>query len=567
MNPKPESRPPHAGASGLRVLDAAYTAELLVPGTPLRGCCGMAFHDDGSILVGNVQSARISRLDPSTGGVSVHVDFQRGVLGVDDITSDGQGTCWTSCATGLGGESVFRIEKSGRARAIYSGIAGANGIQFDRRTGRLFVGQFIAGNGLYEIDPHGRTPARLITKAFASTNAMDFDREGHLLVTVAGGRIARVNPDTGAWTLLDVSFPHNSALKVGPDGEIYVSGYSEGSGMLWRVSEDGRSMHVLSQGVLPPLDNLLLAPGHRLFVSSLRDASVMELDLADGCRVVRSFSPLGTPGITSMAADGGRLYVNDGLSVRRLDRAARALVPTAGSYYARNGFPLPGCLRFGPGGALYLASGYQFPMANGADGRIHVVDTGDFGCRPLNAGTYQGVRMPSALWLDAGAAYVAEFLSGEVVSLDLGGDETRRAVAGRSLLGPLGVVACGGTLYVAESLGQRISLVDLASGRQDVLVAAGIGRPTALDLGPDGRLLAIDANGGRLLAIDRDTGATCAIADGLPVYPVLASNWPLVGVANGLAVDAADGAIYVGGNEDGSVWCLRASRARGSNHG
>jgi hypothetical protein len=137
----------------------------------------MAFHDDGSILVGNVLSGRrISRLDLSTGGVSTYVDFHRGVFGADDITSDGEGTCWTSCATGLGGESVFRIEKSGRARAIYSGIAGANGIQFNRKTGRLFVGQFLAGSGLYEIDPLGKAPARLITKAFASTNAMDSGR-------------------------------------------------------------------------------------------------------------------------------------------------------------------------------------------------------------------------------------------------------------------------------------------------------------------------------------------------------------------------------------------------------
>jgi hypothetical protein len=74
-----------------------------------------------------------------------------------------------------------------------------------------------------------------------------------------------------------------------------------------------------------------------------------------------------------------------------------------------------------------------------------------------------------------------------------------------------------------------------------------------------GGLLAIDANDGRLLKIDRDNGATSVIADRLPIYPIIASNWPLVGVANGLAVDA-DGSIYVGGNEDGSIWCLRASR-------
>ena len=150
----------------------------------------MAFDRDGNILVGHVFGARVSRIDLASGEVSSFVDPSRGLLAADDITSDGQGTYWTSCTSGLAGESVYRIDRSGEVRKLYAGIAGANGIQFNRRTGRLFVGQFGAGNGLYEIDPEGRKAPRLITKAFASTNALDCAPDDHLLVTVAGGRIA-----------------------------------------------------------------------------------------------------------------------------------------------------------------------------------------------------------------------------------------------------------------------------------------------------------------------------------------------------------------------------------------
>ena len=315
----------NSGGIAVQVTDSNYTAQCLVDGTRLRGSCGMAFAADGSVLVGNVFSARVSRIDLATGEVSAFVDHTRGLLGADDITSDGQGTAWTSCTSALAGESVFRIDADGSVRAIYAGLAGANGIRFDPRTGRLFVGQFGAGNGLYEIDPHGARPARLITKAFASTNAMDIAPDGQLLVTVDGGRIARVHPDTGAWTLLDVRFPHNSALKVGRDGELYVTGYENGFGALWRVAPDGKSMVTLSEGVLPPFDNLLHAPDGRLYVSSLRDATVFEFQVDDGLRELRRFSALGPPTIGSMTASGETVLVNDGLSVRRLDRAARTL--------------------------------------------------------------------------------------------------------------------------------------------------------------------------------------------------------------------------------------------------
>ncbi|HQP67094.1 MAG TPA: SMP-30/gluconolactonase/LRE family protein [Quisquiliibacterium sp.] len=544
----------------MQIVDHTYTARCLVEGTALRGSCGMAFDADGNVLVGHVFSARVSRIDLTTGAVSAYVDHTQGLIGADDITSDGRGTCWTSCTSALAGESVFRIDAGGRARALYAGLAGANGILFDRRTGRLFVGQFGAGNGLYEIDPDGLRPPRLITKAFASTNAMDVDREGQLLVTVDGGRIARVDPDTGAFSVLDVRFPHNSALKVGRDGELYVTGYVNGFGMLWRVAPDGTSMQTLSEGVLPPLDNLLYAPDGRLFVSSLRDATVIEFRVDGEIREVRRFSASGPPTIGAMTAHGDVVLVNDGLSVRRLDRAARTLEMTAGSFYARRGFPVPGCLHFAPDGVLYMTPGAQSSMAGITDARVYAVDTADYGFRVVNAGMYQGVHGPSALWAEGPDLYVAEFVTGRVLALDRGGDDTRRRVVLEGVHGPLGMAVCDGVLYVAESLGQRISALELATGRRRVLVSAGLGRPGAMTCAADGALIVLDAHGGRVLRIAPRTGAVATLATGLAVHPMVVSHWPLVAVMNGLACDAS-GAILIGCNADGAVWCLERARA------
>lgn len=513
----------------------------------------MAFDESGKILVANVNSNRISRIDPDSGEISVFIGPERGVLGPDDITTDGAGTYWTTCASGIGGESVFRIDKSGGIRAIYAGITGANGIQFDKKTGRLFVGQYGGGNGLYEIDPNGRTRPRLITKDFASTNAMDFDREGNIILTVHGGRIAKVHPDSGKWTLFDVRFPHNSAVKVAPCGAMYVTGYENGCGILWRVSEDGKSMEAISCGSLPPLDNLLYSANHRIFVSSLRDAMVMEIKAHQTEPVVHKFSPPGLSSVNSIATSGETIFVSDGFSLHQLDKKSKKTTLTKGNFFERRGFPFPGCMRFGPTGTLYLASSYQFPFSSAFDARIYTVNKEDFSASPLNSGTYQGLSIPSGLWAEQDTIYVTEFLSGNLIALDGNDDETKRCIIGKMLLGPLGLARHGDLLFVAESLGQRISFVDLRTGRQDVLVCGRIGRPTALDIDPDGWLLVVDADGQRLIRVNPATGSISVIAEQLPVFPIVISHWPFLASANGLAVDRA-GNIYIGGNDDGSVW-------------
>ena len=95
--------------------------------------------------------------------------------------------------------------------------------------------------------------------------------------------------------------------------------------------------------------------------------------------------------------------------------------------------------------------------------------------------------------------------------------------------------------------------IDLENGRQDIFLTGLIGRPTAIDLDKEGNLLVLDASGKRLLKVHPVNGGISVIAENLPIYPTIYSHWPLIGLPNGLAV-AENGAIYIGGNDDGSVW-------------
>ena len=542
-----------AGAAekkAIKIVDPAYKATLVVAGTPLRSSNGMNFDVEGNLLVAHISSSRISKINIDTGEITTLVDFERGVLRADDLTSDGKGTIWTSCS-GIGGESVFKVSKQGKVTILYSGLAGMNGIQYNRRTGRLFMGQFAAGNGLYEIDPDGAKPPRLITSKFDYTNAMDFDKDNNILLTVPGGKIAVVNPDTGESKMLEVSFPHNSALKVGPNGEIYVVGYKDNFGEVWKVSQDGKVKQSLSSGTIAPLDNLAVSKDNRLFVSSLRDATIYEV-ATDGSGKTKMLAPLGPSSITFMSAKGNDIYTSDGYVVRKLNEEKGVLDLTKGSFYERKGFPAPGSLYAGPGDFMYLTTGTSSGN-NQFDARIYIFSIKDFTFRKINTGMYQGLKTPMGFCVKGGTIFVAEFLPGEITAIDAGGDETKRRTVGKMLVGPVGVVEKDNKLYVAESLGQRISVIDLENGRQDILLTGLIGRPTAIDLDKEGNLLVLDATGRRLLKVHPVNGGITVIAENVPIYPTIYSHWPLIGLPNGLAV-AENGAIYIGGNDDGSVW-------------
>jgi len=225
---------------------------------------------------------------------------------------------------------------------------------------------------------------------------------------------------------------------------------------------------------------------------------------------------------------------------------------TKGSFYERKGFPAPGSIYAAPGDFMYLITGISSGN-NQFDARIFRFSTKDFTFNKVNPGMYQGVKTPMAFCVKGNTIYVTEFLPGEVTAIDARGDETKRKTVGRMLVGPVGVVEKDNKLYVAESLGQRISVIDLSTGRQDVLLAGLIGRPTAIDLDKEGNLLILDANGKRLLRVHPTNGKIAVIAEDLPIFPYTYSHWPLIALPNGLAV-AENGAIYIGGNDDGSVW-------------
>ena len=550
----PANKTPHVAASG-------YRATAIIKGTPLRGSNGMNFDDEGRLLVGHIMSSRVSRINVDTGAIETLVDFGRGLHGADDLTTDGKGVFWTSNMAGVGGESIYRVDiKSGKVSAIYSGLRATNGIQYNRRTGRLFADQAFVGGGIYELDPNGEKPARLITKEFPNANALDFDRDNNLVVTV-NGTFQVINPDTGKAHPLGENLPRGGAIKAGPTGDFFFTGNG-----VYKLSADGKKVTTM----LPPgdwkFDNLAVSPTGRIFTASMMDATIYEVANDGSGKIKKMFSPKGLPNVSSLAAQGNDLYVVDTHQLRRVDLKTGALTGMVGLMSGKGsgdtGF-LVGYVHAGPDGLLYAINTVGYSATGQYSLPVYTVDPKTIEIKIVTRSPYQGLELPTSLYTSPTNKfiYATEFLKGDIQAVPVNDDQLLRKAVATNLSGPSGIVEKDGKLYVAEALGQRISVIDLKNGRQDILLTAGVGRPSAIDLDKDGNLLVLDCEGRRLLKIDPISAKLTVIADNLPIYPNIFSNWPLIQVPNGLAV-TEDGSIYVGGNDDGSIWKFTSSKDR-----
>jgi DNA-binding beta-propeller fold protein YncE len=59
---------------------------------------------------------------------------------------------------------VYRIAPNGMKTVIAKGLKAPNGIQYNPRTGRLFITECFQGNRVFEIDPTGAKEPRLMIK-------------------------------------------------------------------------------------------------------------------------------------------------------------------------------------------------------------------------------------------------------------------------------------------------------------------------------------------------------------------------------------------------------------------
>src|SRR4030095_931987 len=158
---------------------AAPTLTLVASGAAISGANGMHFSNDGLLYVASLLGSELIVLDPDTGQVQRRLGATEGVAGPDDVAFAPDGAFyWTSILTG----EVAGIRPDGTRVTAAKLSPGVNPITFSD-DGRLFVAQCFFGDKLFELDPLGVKPARVIREDLGpgcGLNGMDWGPDGRL---------------------------------------------------------------------------------------------------------------------------------------------------------------------------------------------------------------------------------------------------------------------------------------------------------------------------------------------------------------------------------------------------
>lgn len=246
--------------------------ETFVTGAKIAGVNGIHFGPDGMLYAASVIGSDISVIDTESKQIIKRYGIDKGVIGPDDVAFNSKGDFyWTSILTG---EVAGFIDGETKVIAGNPGI-GVNPITFSDDD-RLFVAQCFYDNGLFELDPNGKTEPRLILDKigeFCGLNGMDWGPDGRLYgPRWFNNEIVSVNVDTGNLRTEATGFNVPAAVKFNSKGELIV--LDTGAGKVIKV-KDGKNEEIayVDQG----LDNLALNSKDEIFVSSYSEGSIMKV--------------------------------------------------------------------------------------------------------------------------------------------------------------------------------------------------------------------------------------------------------------------------------------------------
>ena len=523
----------HEGGHGVALLDNLYKLERVVADTPLPGVNGAAIGSDGNLYVTHTGNGTITKVDLKTMQPSLFVPASGAVFIPDDIAADDKGNLYVTGTTPLVGE-VYRIDPYGVKTVIADGMTAPNGIEYNPNNGRLFVTECFQGNRVYEVDPTGKKPARLLidNDVIPVPEGFGFDPDTNDLIIpdMASGKILRVHPDTGAISTIADKFATPIALTIGTDKMIYMPELL--TGIVYRVSLDGTRREKLAQ--LPPgLDNLAITHQGRLFVTSYWNATIYEVS-TDGSGQFKQLYPDGINQTVGVVVKKGGPVVADAIMLRTV--ANGKYNATKLNVWASHGMPLTLSLADGPGDQVFWTDCIHGAVAIGDPVK------GEF--KPV-AG---GLKRPSSVLMNPAAPqiFVAEYGAGQISTVSL--KDGSKAVLAKDLEGPLAMAMVGNTLYVAESKAGRISAVDPTSGKKSVFLSSGVGKPGAIANDGQGNLLILDGAGQKLVRINPKTRALSIVAAHLPVEYATVGSYPMVEFPLSMYVDGAGDIYFNTGN-------------------
>ena len=436
---------------------------------------------------------------------------------------------------------VVTRSPAGRVEVLVDNVPGANGITIYRD--RIFMDECRPEARVVELFRDGRPP-KVLVQGLQLANALAVGPDGKLYFPqLATGEVCRVPLDGGAVERVVDGLAVPTAVKFDNRGALLVLQAMTGEVSRVDIQSGQKSCAAMLDA---GLDNLVVTPDDRLFVSNFIDGTITEIASDGGQKRLCPPGMCGPSGI-ACAADG-TVYLTDFMALLRVPGAGR---------WERVGWSFdadfPGFMRdlcAGEGDVVYTTT---------LLGNLTAYDMRKHACEVLASGLdspFGVARTPS------GGLMATEFDAGRVIKVEPRGQPK---VIARGLDRPTGIAAAAdGSCFVAETGNRRVVKID--GGITPVL--EGLDRPEGLAVAGD-ELAVLDAGSKQLWTVSLSGGKSRVVASGLPVgLPPGATPQPQAGVPGFLpgsilpfagVAAAPDGTIYIAANGEGSVLAVRRS--------
>src|SRR3954465_12725036 len=299
-----------AGASA-----QTYEVTKLVPGSAFHGVHGLGIDKSGRLFAGSVAGAALYEVDRTNGTAKIAVPSPEGMA--DAIAFAPGGTmAWTGFLTG----DLYSRKGDGPVKKLASGLPGINSLAF-RKDGRLYAPQVFLGGAPYEDDGEGVKPPRKIMEKMGGLNGFEFGPDDMLYGPLwFKGQVAKVDVDKAELTVVADGFKIPAAVNFDSKGNLWV--VDTALGQLVRVDPKSGAKTMVAQ-LKPSLDNLAIDDKDRIYVSNMADNGIQEVDAETGAAKQVISGKLALPGGIGVVTDGDKdtIYVADVFAYRTVDGA------------------------------------------------------------------------------------------------------------------------------------------------------------------------------------------------------------------------------------------------------
>ena len=511
--------------------------EAIVAPSSFAGVHGLAVDGKGRLLAGSVVGNTLWEVDRQSGAAGVLVQGPEGQA--DDIAVGPKGElAWTNYLVG-----ALRMRDSDTApmRVVAKDLPGLNSLDFDRRNGKLYASQVFLGDALWEIDPAGQKPPRLIKKDMGGFNGFEVGPDGLLYGPLwFKGQVVKIDPSNGAMTVIADGFKIPAAANLDGKGNLWV--VDARSGELVRV-ELASGRKTVARQLKPSLDNLAIAPEGTIYVSNMADNSVEAFNPATGELRLLTGGKLAVP--AGLKIDGNDLFVADIFGFRQVDATSGAV---------RDIFRMQRDPDLEYPFAVGL-SATHFALTSWFTGTVQLVDRKTL----KTTAVIHGLKAPvDAIPMPDGSVLVAELATGSVTRAS-GPKFERREVLASGLGGPVQmIVGRDGALYVTEAAG-KLTRIPLDASAPLRPVAEGLAMPEGVAQTPWGSFIVAETAARRLVEIDPASGSRRTVADNLPIGLEPGPGMPPPYVPTGVAV-GSDGTIYMTADRNNALYRIRPQR-------